>query len=108
DPDGMKLGFEALERAIVVGDKLTEPALPLISHRVSQHGIEELTRPGSARTLHSPRCTCGAAPTRRPSARRTPRRPRPRPPSRPSRSCAWPDTSWFRTPARDLRPPVPS
>src|SRR5205809_481579 len=55
DPDGMKLGFEALERAIVVGDKLTEPALPLISHRVSQHGIEELTRPGSARTLHSPR-----------------------------------------------------
>jgi len=55
DPDGMKLGFEALERAIVVGDKLTEPALPLISHRVSKHGIEELTRPGSARTSHSPR-----------------------------------------------------
>jgi pyrimidine-nucleoside phosphorylase len=55
DPDGMKLGFEALERAIVVGDRLTEPALPLISHRVSKHGIEELTRPGSARTSHSPR-----------------------------------------------------
>ena len=55
DPDGMKLGLEALERAIVVGDKLTEPALPLISHRVSKHGIEELTRPGSARTSHSPR-----------------------------------------------------
>jgi pyrimidine-nucleoside phosphorylase len=55
DPDGMKLGFEALERAIVVGDKLTEPALPLISHRVSKHGIEELTRPGSVRTSHSPR-----------------------------------------------------
>ena len=55
DPDGMKLGFEALGRAIVVGDKLTEPALPLISHRVSKHGIEELTRPGSARTSHSPR-----------------------------------------------------
>ena len=53
DPDGMKLGFEALGRAIVVGDKLTEPALPLISHRVSKHGIEELTRPGSARTSHS-------------------------------------------------------
>ena len=55
DPYGMKLGFEALGRAIVVGDKLTEPALPLISHRVSKHGIEELTRPGSARTSHSPR-----------------------------------------------------
>jgi len=55
DPDGMKLGLEALERAIVVGDKLTEPALPLISHRVSKHGIEELKRPGSARTSHSPR-----------------------------------------------------
>jgi len=55
DPDGMKLGFEALGRAIVVGDKLTEPALPLISHRVSKHGIEELTRPGSAQTSHSPR-----------------------------------------------------
>ena len=55
DPDGMKLAFEALGRAIVVGDKLTEPALPLISHRVSKHGIEELTRPGSAQTSHSPR-----------------------------------------------------
>jgi len=55
DPDGMKLAFEALGRAIVVGDKLTELALPLISHRVSKHGIEELTRPGSAQTSHSPR-----------------------------------------------------
>src|SRR5439155_3910252 len=78
DPDGMKFGLEALGRAIGVGDKLTEPALPLISHRVSKHGIEELTRPASARTSHSPRCTGAAAPPRRPSASRTAPTPRPR------------------------------
>src|SRR5213079_310423 len=50
DPGGMKLGFEALQQAIVVGDKLTEKPLPLISHRVTKHGVEELKRPDSART----------------------------------------------------------
>ena len=44
DPGGMKLGFEALQQAIVVGDKLTEKPLPLISHRVTKHGVEELKR----------------------------------------------------------------
>src|SRR5213083_2712705 len=44
DPGGMKLGFEALQQAIVVGDKLTEKPLPLISHRVTTHGVEELKR----------------------------------------------------------------
>src|SRR2546422_1915585 len=29
DPGGMKLGFEALQQAIVVGDKLPEKPLPL-------------------------------------------------------------------------------
>src|SRR6058998_3578638 len=38
DPGGMKLGFEALQLAIGVGDKLTEKPLPLISHRVTTHG----------------------------------------------------------------------
>ena len=44
DPGGIKLGFEALQQAIVVGDKLTEKPLPLISHRVTTHGVEELKR----------------------------------------------------------------
>jgi len=39
DPGGMKLGFEALQQAIVVGDKLTEKPLPLTTH-----GVEELKR----------------------------------------------------------------
>ncbi len=44
DSGGVKLGFEALQEAIVVGDKLTEKPLPLISHRVTKHGVEELKR----------------------------------------------------------------
>src|SRR2546428_2070836 len=44
DPGGMKLGFEALQQAIVVGDKLPEKPLPLISHRLTKHGVEELKR----------------------------------------------------------------
>jgi len=44
DPAGIKLGFEALEQAIVIGDKLTEKPLPLVSHRVSKDGTEELAR----------------------------------------------------------------
>ena len=55
DPAGIKLGFESLGQAIVVADKLTEKPLPLVSHRVSQAGVEELTRPDSARTSRSPR-----------------------------------------------------
>src|SRR6266850_1218720 len=44
DPAGIKLGFEALQQAIVIGDKLTEKPLPLISHRVTKDGVEELKR----------------------------------------------------------------
>ncbi|HYS21126.1 MAG TPA: thymidine phosphorylase [Gemmatimonadales bacterium] len=44
DASGVKLGFEALERAITVGDRLTERPLPLISHRVAKDGVEDLTR----------------------------------------------------------------
>ena len=42
DPAGIKLGFDALAQAIVVGDKLKEKPLPLISHRVSKSGVEDL------------------------------------------------------------------
>jgi pyrimidine-nucleoside phosphorylase len=44
DPAGTKLAFDALERAIVIRDKLTEKPLPLISHRVTKDGVEELAR----------------------------------------------------------------
>jgi pyrimidine-nucleoside phosphorylase len=44
DGGGMKLGLEALGQAIVIGDKLGAKPLPLISHRVSKDGIEELVR----------------------------------------------------------------
>lgn len=56
DSNGMKLAFEALGKAIVIGDKLEEKPLPLVSHRVTKAGVEDLaTRPGSARTSRSPR-----------------------------------------------------
>src|SRR2546422_1000187 len=42
DPGGMKLGFEALQQAICVKDKLSEKPLPLISHRVTKDGVEKL------------------------------------------------------------------
>ena len=42
DPGGMKLGFEALQQAIGVKDKLSEKPLPLISHRVTKDGVEKL------------------------------------------------------------------
>jgi pyrimidine-nucleoside phosphorylase len=45
DADGVRIGFEALAAAIVVGDKLTEKALPLVSHRVTRAGVEELSPP---------------------------------------------------------------
>src|SRR5947208_1389074 len=44
DPAGIKLGFEALAQAIVIGDTLTAKPLPLISHRVTKDGAEELDR----------------------------------------------------------------
>ncbi len=42
DDAGAKLGGEALERAIEIGTRLREPALPLVSHRVTRAGAEEL------------------------------------------------------------------
>jgi pyrimidine-nucleoside phosphorylase len=42
DAGGVKLGFEALGRAIAIGDRLVERPLPLVSHRVTKHGVEEL------------------------------------------------------------------
>jgi pyrimidine-nucleoside phosphorylase len=44
DADGIQTGFDALAAAIVVGDKLasSEKPLPLVSHRVTRAGVEEL------------------------------------------------------------------
>ncbi|MGH7569363.1 MAG: thymidine phosphorylase [Gemmatimonadales bacterium] len=46
DDAGIRLGFETLARAITIVDKLTEKALPLVSHRVTKAGVEELVRGG--------------------------------------------------------------
>src|SRR5207247_10652058 len=43
DAAGVKLGFEGLERAIEMGDRLADKPLPLVSHRVTKDGVEELT-----------------------------------------------------------------
>jgi pyrimidine-nucleoside phosphorylase len=58
DEAGIRVGFETLERAVMIGDKLTERPLPLVSHRVTSQGVEGLagaTRPDSGRTSRSPR-----------------------------------------------------
>ena len=44
DASGMELACEALGRAIVIADRLTERPLPLVSHRVTKSGVEDLTR----------------------------------------------------------------
>jgi pyrimidine-nucleoside phosphorylase len=40
DAAGVELAFEALSRAIIIGDRLQEKPLPLVSHRVSRDGVE--------------------------------------------------------------------
>jgi pyrimidine-nucleoside phosphorylase len=45
DASGGQLGCEAVGRAIVIADKLSERALPLISQRVTKAGVEELSPP---------------------------------------------------------------
>src|SRR5690348_15143883 len=47
DAAGIQLGFDALTRAIVIGDKLKEKPLPLISHRVTKAGVEVLGKAAS-------------------------------------------------------------
>jgi len=42
DAAGVELAFEALSRAITIGDRLQEKPLPLVSHRVSRGGVEPL------------------------------------------------------------------
>jgi pyrimidine-nucleoside phosphorylase len=42
DAAGIQHGFEALTRAIAIGDRLVERPLPLVSHRVSRDGVETL------------------------------------------------------------------
>jgi hypothetical protein len=43
----MKLGLETLGHAIAIEDKLTEKPLPLVSHRVTRAGVEDLARQGA-------------------------------------------------------------
>jgi pyrimidine-nucleoside phosphorylase len=43
DADGVRTAFEALTEAIVIGDKLKEKPLRLVSHRVTRAGVEELS-----------------------------------------------------------------
>ena len=45
DPAGIELAFEALRQAIVIGERLTQRPLPLVSHRVTRDGVEALTAP---------------------------------------------------------------
>jgi len=47
DADGIALACDALGRAIVIGDRRTEP-LPLVSHRVTKAGVEVLRAPQAA------------------------------------------------------------
>src|SRR5713101_6693935 len=47
DAAGMKLGLETLGHAIAIEDKLSEKPLPLVSHRVTRAGVEELARQGA-------------------------------------------------------------
>jgi pyrimidine-nucleoside phosphorylase len=42
DEAGIRLGFDTLQRAIVIEDRQAERALPLVSHRVTSGGVEEL------------------------------------------------------------------
>ena len=44
DANGAQVGSDALAQAIVITDRLAEPSLPLISHRVTRGGVEELNR----------------------------------------------------------------
>src|SRR6266542_2410094 len=46
DAAGVEAGYEALTQAIVIADRLTERPLPLISHRVTKDGVEELKADG--------------------------------------------------------------
>jgi pyrimidine-nucleoside phosphorylase len=47
DDAGAKAGCDALTRAVTIGDKLAHPPLPLVSHRVSSAGVEELAKPAA-------------------------------------------------------------
>jgi pyrimidine-nucleoside phosphorylase len=46
DAAGIGLGCAALKRAIVIGERSKTPPLPLVSHRVTKDGVEELKKDG--------------------------------------------------------------
>jgi pyrimidine-nucleoside phosphorylase len=45
DSAGAELGCEALRRAIAIEDRMQEQPLPLVSHRVTRAGVEQLSPP---------------------------------------------------------------
>jgi len=49
DKAGVERGYAALRAAILVGQKLTAKPLPLISHRVTRSGVEELAKADAKR-----------------------------------------------------------
>jgi pyrimidine-nucleoside phosphorylase len=55
DADGVQTAFDALSAAIVIGDKLTQKPLPLVSHRVTRAGVEELSPPPGPASRAAPR-----------------------------------------------------
>jgi len=42
DEAGVEIAFDALRRAVVIGDRLSTKPLPLVSHRVTKGGVEPL------------------------------------------------------------------
>jgi len=48
DEAGLKVGFAALHQAIALDDKLGERPLPLVSHRVTHEGVQEVGRESGA------------------------------------------------------------
>ncbi|MGH7699069.1 MAG: thymidine phosphorylase [Gemmatimonadales bacterium] len=56
DEAGVRVGFETLEQAVVIGDRLTDRPLPLVSHRVTKAGVEDLSaRPRGRASRAAPR-----------------------------------------------------
>jgi hypothetical protein len=48
DPAGVEVAFAALRGAVTIGERLMESPLPLISHRVTQDGVQTLGARGKA------------------------------------------------------------
>lgn len=49
DEAGVRIGFETLGQAVVIDDRMSERPLPLVSHRVTKAGVEDLSAPPRGR-----------------------------------------------------------